>query len=92
MTFAEIVAAVKEERKRQDAKWGTDFAGRPDADWFVIMGEEVGEVANAILEHEKEHTAEELIQVAAVVFSWLEFRTPLELQVWDGQAEEAKEA
>lgn len=76
MIFEEIAEAVKAERVRQDEKWGRDFEGRHDAFWLTILGEEFGEVARAILEKEEDHTVDELVQVAAVVFSWLEFRTP----------------
>ncbi len=87
MRLNEIVEAVKAERDRQDAKFGRAFYGRSDAFWLAILAEEFGEVARAILEtttaveladrkRQEEHTAEELIQVAAVCFSWLEFRTP----------------
>jgi NTP pyrophosphatase (non-canonical NTP hydrolase) len=86
MTFEDIVAAVHAERQRQDAKWGRDFPGRSDSFWLTILAEEFGEVANAILEHEENHTVEELIQVAAVVFSWLEFRTPSDEQ-WPDSGE-----
>ena len=75
MTPDEIYAAIQEERARQDAKRGVGFHGRSDSFWLTILAEEFGEVARAILEREEEHTAEELIQVAAVVFSWLEFRS-----------------
>ena len=84
MTFDDIVALIKTERRRQDAKWGVNFQGRSDAFWLTILAEEFGEVANAILEHQEEHTAEELVQVAAVVFSWLEFRTAVDQQ-WPSQ-------
>ena len=76
MTFDEIVEAIKVERDRQDRKWGVGFNGRDDSFWLSILVEEVGEVANAIIEFEEHHTEVELIQVAAVVFSWLQYRTP----------------
>lgn len=75
MTFDGIVSAIAEERGRQDAKWGRGFKGRSDTFWLAILAEEFGETANAILEHDEENITTELIQVAAVVFSWLEFRT-----------------
>jgi len=79
--FGAIAGAVRAERDRQDAKWGRDFEGRSDAFWLTILAEEFGEVANAILEHDEENVVVELVQVAAVVFSWLEFRTPSAEQV-----------
>lgn len=68
-----IVRAVLEERDRQDAKWGTDFSGRNHAFWLAILMEEIGEAAQAYLEQEQELLRTELIQSAAVIFSWLEF-------------------
>jgi NTP pyrophosphatase (non-canonical NTP hydrolase) len=66
---------VLAERQRQDAKWGVGFHGRSDAFWLAILGEEFGEVANAILERDEANIETELVQCAAVVFSWLQFRT-----------------
>ena len=75
MTFDDICNAVEAERARQDARWGTGFVGRSDAYWLAILAEEFGEVANAILEQDEGNIEVELVQVAAVVFWWLEFRT-----------------
>lgn len=81
MNREEILHAISEERDRQDAKWGTNFEDRCWQDWVTILMEEVGEVANAVLEepHElhttyaREKIRKELIQVAAVAVSALEF-------------------
>lgn len=75
--------SVIEERHRQDAKFG--WVGTPgsllpgDDDWakFAVLGEEVGEVARALIERSfgndtTEHLEEELIQVAAVAVAWVE--------------------
>ena len=67
------------ERDKQDAKWGANRKLHP-LEWNVILGEEVGEVARAILEggldcEDVEHRMrlrEELVQVAAVAVAWLE--------------------
>ena len=77
--------AVDAERKRQDAKWGVQ-----DHDhfmWYVILGEEFGELAEAMLDlhtaiaegadiavvqGRMHHVEEELVQVTAVGLSWLE--------------------
>lgn len=67
MTPYEHVAA---ERARQDAKWGVQ---RHDpARWHLILSEEVGEVAEAILKGGPVEAFEELVQVAAVAVAWLE--------------------
>jgi len=68
-----IVQAVLAERDRQDEKWGRDFQGRNHAFWLAILMEEIGEAARAYLEHDRGKLREELIQSAAVIFSWLEF-------------------
>lgn len=78
MTRDEIFELVNKERIRQDAKWG---GNRELANllFAAILGEEVGEVNNAILEdhlyeygsNSPELTAE-LVQVAAVCVAWLE--------------------
>lgn len=69
-----IIAALLAERERQDRKWGRDFRGRHDSFWLTILAEEFGEVAEAILEHDEENVKTELIECAAVIFAWLEFR------------------
>jgi NTP pyrophosphatase (non-canonical NTP hydrolase) len=61
---------VKYELERQERKWGEQ--NHSQADWFVILGEEVGEVARAIFEKQTDNYREELIQVAAVCMAALE--------------------
>jgi len=80
-----VLRAVLAERKRQDQQWGDD-QHHDNVVWLAILMEEVGEVAEAVLE---EHNArncgldvladdhlddveKELIQVAAVAVQWLE--------------------
>ena len=72
-----ILNEIKEERKRQDAKWGVQ--NYHPIEWCAILGEEVGEVQKAALEtHFKykgdnpENYREELIQVAAVAVAMVE--------------------
>ena len=43
-----VLQEIKMERKRQESKWGPQ-GHNPDR-WMVILMEEVGEAANAILE------------------------------------------
>lgn len=70
-----VLGHVLEERERQDAKWN-----RTPGDWtssrgtkFMVLGEEVGEVARAVLESETpERLFAELVQVAAVAICWAE--------------------
>ena len=84
--FDTIVSLVDVERNRQDEKWGTGFKGRSDSFWLSILTEEIGEAAHAILERDEVNLTEELIQAAAVIVSWLEFRTPL----WRQDAQETE--
>ena len=62
--------AVSEERQRQLEKWGEQF--HDDLKWLAILLEEVGEVAKAILENDGEQSIEELVQVVAVIETWIE--------------------
>lgn len=69
--FDEIAA----ERARQDAKWGKQ--NHSNATWALIAGEELGEVAQAILHDVFGGKAagtlrQELVQLGAVVVAWLE--------------------
>ena len=80
--FEEIVLKIKEERTRQDEKWG--LQDHSDLEWYAILGEEFGEVGQALCKTQvapinpKEFlkfTPEvelELIQSASVIFAWLE--------------------
>ena len=70
----DITAEVYAERNRQDQKWGVEFPGRKDSFWYIILAEEFGEVAEAILKGNPEEMRTELIQCAAVIFAWLELR------------------
>jgi NTP pyrophosphatase (non-canonical NTP hydrolase) len=74
-TQGDVVAAVLAERRRQDAKWGEQ--NHTDEWWLAVLMEEVGEVAQSVLQDEfgggrPGHTAEEIEQVAAVAVAWLE--------------------
>lgn len=64
-----IFDLIKAECERQEKKWGKQY--HPDAVWHLILSEEVGEVAKAILEDNQDEIRAELIQCAAVVVSWL---------------------
>lgn len=70
-----IHSAVDDERRRQDEKWGWPNAGLASDNVYkkvAILAEEMGEVANAVLEGDHENLKVELVQVAAVCFAWLE--------------------
>ena len=73
MDRAEAFALVESELNHQRLKWN-----RQDGDWpsdpgkkFLILGEEVGEIANSVLEGDLDNVQTELAQVAAVCISWL---------------------
>ena len=92
MLTDEIIERVLAERIWQDAKWGREFDGRPAQQWLAILMEEVGEAAQEALQArphpffglhadaDKQLEAE-VIQIAAVCFKWLEFRTPFAGQI-----------
>lgn len=67
---ARVIAAVNAERQRQDNKWGIQNHG-PEH-WYVILGEEVGEVARAIYEGDLAQASKELIEVAAVAVAFVQ--------------------
>ena len=60
---------IKKECERQEKKWGQQC--HPDAIWHLILSEEVGEVAEAVLEDDQDQIRAELIQCAAVIVTWL---------------------
>lgn len=64
------IEAVLSERKRQDAKWGIQNHG-PYA-WLLILMEEVGEAAKAILEGSALNYIKELSHAAAVAVAAME--------------------
>lgn len=72
---------IQDERNRQDEKWGEQNHALPI--WHLVLAEEVGEVAEAILEariagdysrerHIKD-IRQELVQVAAVAVAAIEY-------------------
>lgn len=68
-----IFGDVEEERDRQDKLWGQQPRSLSEKTWFAILGEEVGEVAKAVVEdHEWEHLRTELTHVAAVAIAAIE--------------------
>lgn len=71
-----VLDEVYRERERQEAKWGEQ--NLDPATWLMVLGEEVGEVNNAVLETifgnqpNLDHYRAELIQVAAVAVRMIE--------------------
>lgn len=70
ITTDDIFDAIGDEMDRQDAKFGSHRHLPPDR-WNTILGEEVGEVAHAVNEHDRGNLIEELVQVCAVAVQWL---------------------
>jgi NTP pyrophosphatase (non-canonical NTP hydrolase) len=64
----EVIREVVRERWRQDAKWNVQHHSLEK--WHLILSEEVGELAEAILEDEE--WQEEATQVAAVVIAMIQ--------------------
>lgn len=70
------ISAIREERRRQDEKWGLQNHTYPT--WKVILGEELGEADNEWLKGHfgKRNTGkelrEEMVQCAAVLVAMLE--------------------
>jgi len=70
-----LVLAICNERNRQDWKWGEQ--DHPDEWWLPILVEEIGEVAEAMLEVQfgaggHDDVRKEVIEACAVALAWLE--------------------
>lgn len=65
-----ILRNIYDERERQEEIFGPQEHTMEE--WFTILGEEVGEVANAILEDGPFEIMQEAIQVAAVCVAMIE--------------------
>lgn len=75
MITDEVLKDVYLERENQNIKWKREPGvwDRPPGIKYLVLGEEVGEVARALLENDStEHLYQELIQVAAVSVAWAE--------------------
>lgn len=70
----EVLKRVVAERDAQDFKWSREPGHWPldDGMKLAVLGEEYGEVARAILEHDLEQLERELVQLVAVGVCWLE--------------------
>jgi NTP pyrophosphatase (non-canonical NTP hydrolase) len=65
-----IYEAIRAERFRQDAKWGVQ--DHSPSYWFIILAEEIGEIAKAIYEGDYDNYEVELVQSASVIVAALE--------------------
>ena len=75
-TMDRAIALVKEERARQDAKWGEQ--NHPPCEWMTVLGEEFGEACQAALNLRfggkltQADYQKEVVQVAAVAVAMVE--------------------
>ncbi len=81
MTRDDVYALIDAERTRQAKRWagphgwGSGDCASSDVETIVkvaVLGEECGEVARAVLDHDDNNLQTELVQVAAVAVAWLE--------------------
>lgn len=81
MNRAEIFDAINTERGRQADKWhGTHAWGSGDCSSLevpfpvkvMVLTEELGEIARAVMEDDIAGLCTELVQLAAVAVAWLE--------------------
>lgn len=63
MTQKKILQLVRNERLRQDRKWGVQ--NHPPCKWITIAVEELGEAAEAALEDKYDQYVKELVECAA---------------------------
>lgn len=84
MTRDEAFALVTAERERQEQKWNREHSwgfgscastAVHDAVKVMVLTEECGEVARAVLDMDDADLRTELVQVAAVAVAWLESLT-----------------
>ena len=64
---------IQIERDAQDEKWGEQR--HSDEKWVVIILEELGEAAKAVVEKNEAGILEETVQVAALLQAWVTSRT-----------------
>lgn len=73
MERSEVYALIDAERGWQDERWPVEAGGFDAADErLAILGEEVGELAEALASGSPSRVREELVDVGAVVVRWLE--------------------
>lgn len=72
MNREQIFELIDKERTHQDMKWGEQ--NHDSFVWMAILMEEVGEIANALIDSEKsyEDVLKETVQTAAVCVAFLE--------------------
>lgn len=66
-----VLKELHHERNNQDREYGNNRV-LPHGDWSLLVGEELGEVAKAILEGNVTHARSELVQAGALIVAWVE--------------------
>lgn len=67
-----ILREIREERKRQDRKYGEQPRSMTPSFYIPILGEEFGEVCRAAIEGDSKNYRTELIELAAVAVAAVE--------------------
>lgn len=67
-----IFEEVRQERLRQDDKFGSQPRNLKPEVYLAVLTEEIGEVARAIIDGDSENYRVELIQIAAVCIAAIE--------------------
>jgi NTP pyrophosphatase (non-canonical NTP hydrolase) len=67
-----VIKDILIERYVQDTKYGSQPQNWKPTTWLAILSEELGEVARAIIQHDKDTYRKELIQLAAVAIAAIE--------------------
>ncbi|MGL5879494.1 MAG: hypothetical protein ACRC2V_17175 [Xenococcaceae cyanobacterium] len=67
-----ILSEIKDERKRQDLKFGAQPRSLKPVVYLTVLTEELGEVARSIIEGDNNNYRLELIQLAAVAVAAVE--------------------
>lgn len=96
----QVLTDIHAERARQDAKWGAD-RDQPHTLWHTIHSEEIGEIAEAVLDvtfptggeptlEQLKHLYEELVQAAAVATAHAEATLREAVRLKERQEREAR--
>lgn len=62
-----VFSLIKEERQRQNGKFGNPPVNSPRRTWITVIQEEIGEVSRAEIDQKPDQYVSELIQVAACI-------------------------
>jgi len=70
---ARALAAIRQERQYQDAKWGNPFQNRHGLhSWLELIGEEWAEASQAVIDRDDIQAQREIVQIAALCVAALE--------------------